>query len=311
MLNAGLTGTKEAPKEEKKRVDWKTIAIVILAGLLVFCIVKIATADDRIEELDTRLSQRVIELSRIRGELDSIYAYVDEQIRSEASLLSDMDYSFGTLNAEHHTVEVHLAVVPKVLSDNMTVSVSTEGATAELTQNGSTFEGTLEVGLFLDHVQSPLLTIQTASGTQTEVLENIQISKLYTRFLPVLNGYMAVRGTCPDGNLHADFDLTVTNTSAFVSYILVKEIDGTEISRKDMTTAVKSADGIYSETYNKEISITRGQTLRIYMIAEDTLGYIHKQCVWIWEYDENGTDSIMTITDDSVYDGNGNLLYGR
>ena len=51
--------------------------------------------------------------------------------------------------------------------------------------------------------------------------------------------------------------------------------------------------------------------LRIYVIAEDTLGYIHKTLAHFWIQSEDGAVAEAVFGGELIYDKNGNLLYGE
>ena len=50
--------------------------------------------------------------------------------------------------------------------------------------------------------------------------------------------------------------------------------------------------------------------LRVYVIAEDTLGYVHKTLVHLWVQSEPGAVAEAVFGGELIYDKDGNLLYG-
>ena len=71
------------------------------------------------------------------------------------------------------TVELSLTVVPKLISDDMQISVTVDGVTAPLERNGNEFKGTIDVGLFVDYNQWPLLSINTAVDAKALFSHNL------------------------------------------------------------------------------------------------------------------------------------------
>ena len=57
-------------------------------------------------------------------------------------------------------------------------------------RSGNEFTAVISVGMFLEYDAHPMLYIETETGTQTEVLEDIYVSYLYDRYLPTLFAYI-------------------------------------------------------------------------------------------------------------------------
>ncbi len=304
--------------EEKKKLDLKTVVILILAALLLFSFAKINELSSQNQSMKNDINHHANELNRLSQQINSIYQNVDEQMKKEASLLSGVSYSLGDLSADQTSTALHVSVVPKQIADGMKLSVTLDGQTAELTKNGSSFDGSIHVGLFVDYDQHPLLTIETADGIKTEYLEDVHISYMFSRFLPVLHADMSGRATHSGNRLSVNQDLTVdckpansNSTTDFISYTLIEELNGKEIGREDITDKVKAADNAYRAEYNKSFEASIGDTLAVYIVAEDSLGYIHKALAYHWYEDNDGAVAeIMTMHgDEFIYDEDGNLLY--
>lgn len=302
--------------EEKKKIDWKLVAILIMAFLLIVCFVQIDSVKGENDELRNDIAMYRNEVSNLRADIAAIYSNVDEQLKKEASLFSGVNYSYDELNAESKTVKLNLSVIPKLLTDNMKVSASLSGNIVELTKNGNAFEGTLEAGLFIDQAQSPFITIETASGQQTEFLENINVANLFKQFLPILNSNMSGSNTHSGGKLNTNMNLIIDYKPAnegisFTSYTIVELVDGVEIGRENITEAVKNSVGNhYTKEYKKSITLSQDQRYEVYVIAEDSLGYIHKTRAYTWMKDSFDAHPETYIGDESIYDKDGNMLYG-
>ncbi len=304
--------------EEKKKLDWKTVVILILAALLLFSFAKINELSSQNQSMKNDINHHANELNRLSQQINSIYNNVDEQMKKEASLLSGVSYSLGDLSADKTSTAFNVSVVPKQITDGMKLSVTLDGQTAELTKNGSSFDGSINVGLFVDYDQHPLLTIETADGIKTEYLEDVHISYMFSRFLPTLYANMSGRATHSGNRLNVNQDLTVdckpansNSTVEFISYTLIEELNGKEIGREDITDKVKAADNAYRAEYNKSFETSIGDTLAVYIVAEDSLGYIHKAFAYYWhENDDGAVAEVMSMYgDEFIYDKNGNLLY--
>lgn len=305
-------------EENTKKFDWKTVLIVVMAGLIIFSIFKIASLSDDIDSLILKNSNLTAEMQVLRDEINSIYVNVDEQLKQQASLLSGVDFSIGELSEDMKSVELILTVVPKMISDEMQVSVTVDGNTTSLTKNGSEFIGTVDVGLFVDYNQWPLLTIRSVDGTKTEYVDSIDISYMFSRYLPTLYADMSASSKLSNGKLQVDAGFTIESKPAdgnapitFTSFTLTEEVNGKEVGRKDITDDVRNAGESYNTRYVKSFEVSQGDELRVYVIAEDSLGYIHKTLAHYWYKSESVAEVETVFGGESIYDQEGNLLYGE
>ena len=305
-------------EENKKQFNWKMFIIALMAILLAFSLYKIATLSDEIDHLKSRNSNLTGDIQVLREEINSIYDNVDKQLKKQASLISGVDFSIGNPSADMKTVELSLMVVPKSISDDMQVSVTVDGNTALLERNGNGFTGTIDVGLFVDYNQWPLLSIVSAGETKTEYLENVDISYMFSRHLASLYADMSGgSGKFSDGTLSVDLGFTVETKPAsqnapvtFTSFTLVEEVNGKEINRQDITDEVRKSGESYNTQYVKNFKVTYGDKLKVYVIAEDSLGYIHKTLAHYWLEREDGSQAETVFGGEMIYDKDGNLLYG-
>ena len=305
-------------EENKKQFNWKTFITVLMAVLLAFSLYKIAVLSDEIDSLKTRNSNLTGDIQGLRDEINSIYDNVDKQLKKQASLISGVDFSIGNPSEDMKTVELSLTVVPKSISDDMQVSLTVDGNTALLERNGNGFTGTIDVGLFVDYNQWPLLTIETADGIKTEYLEDVDVSYMFSRHLPSLYADMSGgNGKLSDGTLSVDLGFSIESKPAygnapitFTSFTLIEEVNGKEISRQDITDEVRKSGESYNTRYVKNFKVTYGDELKVYVIAEDSLGYIHKTLAHYLLEREDGSQAETLFGGEMIYDKDGNLLYG-
>lgn len=305
-------------EENKKQFNWKTFIIVLMAVLLAFSLYKIATLSDEIDHLKSRNSNLTGDIQILREEINSIYDNVDKQLKKQASLISGVDFSIGNPSEDMKTVELSLTVVPKSISDDMQVSITVDGKTVPLARNSNGFTGAIDVGLFVDYNQWPLLSITSAGETKTEYLENVDVSYMFSRHLPSLYADMSGgSGKFSDGTLSVDLGFTVETKPAsqnapvtFTSFTLIEEVNGKEINRQDITDEVRKSGESYNTRYVKNFKVSYGDKLKVYVIAEDSLGYIHKTLAHYWLEREDGAQAETVFGGEMIYDKDGNLLYG-
>lgn len=304
--------------ENKKKFDWKSAAIVVMAVLLIACLSEINEVSNTISVLQHVITGYRDQVSGLENKIDSIYHNVDNQLKKEASLVSGVDFAIGDISEDMKSVELALTVMPKLVTEDMEVTISVDGNSAPLTWNGNGYTGTVEVGLFVDYDQWPMLSIKSAEGTKTEYLDNIDISYLYNGYLPSVCADMTAHSAMKDGKLQVDAGFSIESKPAyenapitFVSFTLIEEVNGEEINRTDITDDVrKSVDG-YNTRYVRSFEISQGDELKVYLVAEDSLGYIHKTLTHFWTQSEDGSTAEVIPSIEMIYDKDGNLLYGE
>lgn len=304
--------------EHSKKFNWKMVAAGAMVALLAFNLYQIAALKDEINNLKNRNSTLSSQVQVLRDEIHSIYDNVDAKLKEQASLISGVDYSIGTPSDDMKRVELTLTVVPKLISDDMELTVTADNKTASLIRNGNEFTGTIDVGLFVDYDQWPLLSIKSPEGTKTEYLEDIDISYLFSLYLPSLYADMAASSTLKNGKLQVDAGFSIETQPAydnpsttFVSFTLIEEINGKEIGKTDITDDVRKSGDSYNTHYMKSFEITQGDELKVYVIAEDSLGYIHKTMTHFWFQSEDGATVEAVPSTEMIFDKDGNLLYGE
>ena len=305
-------------EENKKQFNWKKLIIVVMAVLLVVSFFKIAELSNKIDSLITENSRLNADIQGLNSSINSIYDNVDKQLKKQASLISGVDFSIGNPSEDMKTVELSLTVVPKAISEDMQVSVTVDGVTAPLERSGSEFTGTIDVGLFVDYNQWPLLSIKSAGETKTEYLEDIDVFYMFSRHLPSLYADMSGgNGKLSDGTLSVDLGFSIESKPAygnapitFTSFTLIEEVNAKEINRQDITDEVRKSGESYNTRYVKNFKVTYGDELKVYVIAEDSLGYIHKTLAHYWLESEDGSSAEAVFGGEMIYDKDGNLLYG-
>ena len=304
--------------ETSKKTNWKAILGVALVVLLAISFFKIAELSDAVENLQRENTSLSNGIQALRDDIHSIYNNVDAKLKEQASLVSGVDFEIGDISEDMKSVELTLTVVPKLVTDDMEVSISVDGKTVPLTRSGSGFAGAVDVGLFVDYNQWPLLTIKSAEETKTEYLDSIDVSYLFSRYLPSLYADMSASSSMKNGNLQVDAGFSIESKPAsnnspitFVSFTMIEEINGEEISRTDITDEVRKSGNSYNTRYVKSFEMSQEDELRIYVIAEDTLGYIHKTLAHFWIQSEDGAVAEAVFGGELIYDKNGNLLYGE
>lgn len=270
----------------QKRQNIQTTIIFILVIALVVAYARINSLESDIRMLKRDLANNV---SSLEDRVNSVYGNVDAFLKQEASLLAGVEYAYGELDPETRKVDIQLNLIPKQISGEMTVNISFDDTTVELTRNGNSFEGSVPVGLFVED-EHPLMSIVTPEGEQTQYLEDVFITHLFPEYIPTfyhsdISGEMTFHSTGQyviNGALNINCSPSEeTPNVRFVRYALITELNGKEIEREDITQDVLGFEtypnGVYfREDYQKTYEVKQGDELIIYLEAEDSLGYIHR-----------------------------------
>ena len=289
-----------------KNTGLKIVVAILAIGLLA-CFIWINTLTSEINRLSKAMYNQH---QQFMNQIESIHTDVDRQLKEEASLLSGVEVEYGEINLEDHTIDVTMKLVPKLISDDMKISVSIDGRSTDLTRIGSAFTGTIPVDIY-NMGELLLMSIETEAGTQTQYLSEIQVEYLWDSRIPSLY-YCDLSGdaTFTEGKytLTGMLDINCsaveqTPNVTFEKFVLVTELNGKEINREDISQDVLNYQtyphGVYfRDDYTMECEAVEGDELSIYLEATDSLGYLHRMLIHHWK-EQNG--AVAEAVDGSEY----------
>lgn len=298
---------------------WLIVSLILLlcmAVLLVVCLFKISALSSLVSlsAEETECHEACVE--SLRSELNGMKLALEELARRDASLLSVMDYSMGEPAGDTNMVPVRLSIVPKILTEDMRLSVTIGDVTTPLTREGNTFLGDVEVGLFYNYNTTPLLTIESAAGIQTEYLEDMDFCYLFRNYLPELcqYGYGTSSGDSEDMLVDATFGFE-TKTEyldtpvTFTDVTMVKEVNAKEVLRQDILSQITESDEVGPAQFSTQFQMKPGEETVIRIIAQDSLGYVHTLdmcCRFDGEADEGVQ---IEWSGSQIHDRNGELVF--
>ena len=295
-------------EELKNKINWKIVFKIALIVVLIIGCIRIAKLTNEISNLRNQIEYLESHTDTIGSRIDSIYNNVDERLKQETSLMSSVEYEVGEINITTHKADVRFKVVPKNITDEMTISINIGEDSADFTREGNEFTTTLKCGIFLGYGSKPIISIQTAEGIQTEQLEDVSLGSLYEQYLPYVDANMwggTIEGKDSlkiDGNASVNYKPSSPEKKITLKKIeLVTELDGKEIDRKDITSKMKEyeCEIPIKETYKMK----DGKNLVMYVEAEDTAGFIHRTSEYSWSREDG-----IGRYDNGIYDKEGNLL---
>ena len=298
---------------DKKKITILTVIVIVIGIALCFAFVKINDLELRIRNLQGYMNSSI---SMLENSVNSIYSNVDEQLKEEASLLSGFEVEYGEIDLNDHTIDVTVKLVPKLISEDMKLSVSINGRSTDLIKTGSVFTGTIPVDIYnMDELM--FMSIETEAGIQTQYLSEIQVVHLWDTRIPSLY-YCDLSGTGTFGegkySLTGELDINCspveqTPNVSFEKFVLVTELNGKEINREDISQDVLNYQnyphGVYfRHDYQMECEAVEGDDLSIYLEATDSLGYLHRMLIHHWK-EQNGAMAEAVDASEYIYDPNG------
>lgn len=298
----------------EKNKKAKKILTCVIAGLAIALAVSFYLIYDLHNEIDKLNSSYENSIAMMRDNIDSIYGNVDSKLKKQASLFSKIDYSYGELNKETKQVPLNLTVVPKNITDDMKVSVNVEGETVEFARAGDEFKAAVNVGLFHDFDEYPLFKIVTGDITKTEYSENVNISNLFSSYLPVLSLVSSDfnrAGGVLNMNLSFSFTKDPKSPVMFESAAIIKTVNGKEIGREDVSE-YKDKDMVSTSTHIS-VPYKKGDTVEVFIEAVDSLGFVHRVAAVTYSdnYAKEPEEYTVMPGVEYIYDGEGKLLYGK
>ena len=295
-------------EELRNKINWKTVFKIALFVVLIIGCIRIGKLTNEISNLRNQIEYLESHTDTIGSRIDSIYNNVDERLKQEVSLISSVEYEVGEINIETHKADVRFKIVPKNITDEMTISINIGEDSADFSREGNEFTTTLKCGIFLGYGSKPIISIQTVEGIQTEQLEDVSLGSLYEQCLPYVDANMwggTIEGKDSlkiDGNASVNYKPSSPEEKITLKKIeLVTELDGKEIDRKDITSKMKEyeCEIPIKETYKMK----DGKNLVMYVEAVDTAGFIHRTSEYSWNCEEG-----MGRYVNGIYDKEGNLL---
>ena len=307
--------------------NFNSALILVLVVALIIAFSQINSLRSDIKMLDKDLAN---EKSRLENQISSIYTNVDNQLKKEASLFAHYEMNYGSFDNEAKTANISFTVLPKVITDDMKVNISVWGKSAEMKKmsNGE-YLADISIDIFEKSDFRPIVTINSKDEIKTEILEMPNVYHIWTNYLPtIFNGNLraATAGLrngklTVDGKLMVGYNLSKFNSDVkFTKYSLNIVVNGKEIATKDITNEINNYEmaenierGTVEIPFKETYDLTNSDNLTIYLVAEDSLGYIHKRIAFGWKHpDTDGRHAEIAVPEQEIgeviFDKEGNVL---
>lgn len=259
---------------------WKVVAVIAVFVMYSSLSSKITNLQNELNHVRNSLS------NEIEGLQYELYR-MQETAKKEASMISEVTYDFGEINAEEHRVEMIFSVVPKSYSGETEMSLNYRGETIVLTNNGNgIFTGSTIFPIYVADYENSLLCVTENGVTKTEVCEDLPLDSLQYYCLPQL--YVMSCGTGfrkGKDSVRVDIDLQMMTKEdgleQFRDLTLYVEKDGSVIDE------ISLADGAIA--LDKNYPAKDGEHFDFYVRGVDVYGYIHEEYVAGWSMSDEMT----------------------
>lgn len=302
--------------ETAKKWELASLVIICLTVALIACLFWVGSLSGRLAtlELDYRaLSDNVGDLTHKQNTLE---AELDELFREVTSLTEELKYTIVSAGTQPNTAAYQLTLTPKALAADTTVEVTVGNTTVPLSRNGDTFTGTVDIPLFEENEEYPVLTVTSAGIAQKDELEEINLWYAYNDCLPYLfqsmNGIGITEGSeKTDVLLAYAFGLndSYTDTPVYFTKITMTQIvNGEEGPCRDVTNQFID-HGDYSEYNLPDIAVSNTDSVTVVIRAEDSMGYIHELTTHSRYDEESGCVLVGRDETELIYGPDGTVLY--
>ena len=241
---------------------------------------------NRFEKLERKINDLSYQLNHteqaINNSISNIYYNIDEKLKEEASILSDVNVKIGEIDVDKLSIPVTFSIEPKVVSDTTTVYLKFEDETIKLEKNDIEYTGEKIFEISNNEIQ-PTIIIED-KGVKNITEDNRLIVPInIEEFIPRLHPFHYGRGWShtsgsdkyeyrEDGFLPINIDNSRKNigfkTIKFITYIDDEKVNEREVTKEEMNNQGLELDNKYT--------LKEGQVLTSHIIAVDELGFIHE-----------------------------------
>jgi len=300
-INRALEGQESGAHMPMASMETVVKVVVVIGALVMY-----SSLSSKITALQNDLTNTRNELTNeimvLNYELDEL----EEQLKKEASMVSECTYEFGEIDTKEHQVEVRFSVVPKSYSEDTKLSLDFRGETIALTNNGGgTFTGSKTFPIFEYVYEESVLHITEGDVTKTELLEEVPMGSLCYECMPMLDvlsnsfRYEPGKGTVSVvGTVH------VVSSGKKVS--MFQDLKLYVMRGTTVVDEIAMKDGVAS--LDKEYKIKKGESLWFVVKGVDEYGYMHEYFCTQWSTEE-GKGVLYVEEPYQVYAPDGSAMF--
>ena len=299
----------------------KNILLIINTILLVVCLVQMNNLKTEISNMKSNMGNQI---SNILTNVNNSYSYIEETLEKEASIVSNAEWEFGSMDIEARTIELKAYVIPKEYQPDVTQAFFICGdEEIPANYNNGKYEVTMEVPLFED-VRIPSVIFKENEMIRTESLDWIFNPR--NELLPSVYAYnhgSVGFGKSKDkenigtwifsGDLDIDIAARLMEEFEVEKIEIIRYIDEKEVERIDVNLNTMEAHNRFSYNWNPTFEIPYGSTQDIFVEVTMQCGLVYRAPISCCGMDGQGNpiedNGALGSMEGSIYDTNGNLLY--
>ena len=279
-INRALEG-----KESGTHMPMASMETVVKVVVVIGVLVMYSSLSSKLTNLENSLMNTRNNLSLEIDVLNYEIEQLQEQLKTDASLISEFSYTFGEIDTNEHQVEVWFRVVPKSYSAETELFINIWGKEIALTNNeDGNFSGSEIFPVFEELSEGGVLHITEDGVTKTEVLEDVPTGILCYECMPMLidagisfqyekgNGTVAVKGSV---HVSTSTEKNVSMYEVLKLYVMRGNAVIDEIAMRDGYLVL-----------DKEYEVKDGESLRFMIKGVDEYGYTHEDFLTGWSTEE-------------------------
>jgi hypothetical protein len=265
----------------------KQISYFLIAALIILQIYSLAMINSLQRRIDNNNNTIYSVENQLSNQINAIYQNVDVQLKAQASLINSSAIALGKLDVDTLTVPITFTVEPKTVTETMLVSLDINGDIVELEKSGLQYSATknfeisdsIDFKIIID--DNGVKHIEEQNGLNSHQIKEQIFPQLFASFGGESsygsNEYRA------KGTINIDYKASTANNQ-FVDIKYVTKVDDKIIKETPI-----SLDRNYGFTLDidEKYSLNNGQILTFYIIATDSLGFVHEYLIKHYEAGAN------------------------
>ncbi len=248
------------------------VLVVALVFLQVYSLLKINSLQRSIENTNSTVYSVG---NNLEGSINSIYSTMDSILSKQASLIHSADLEIGKLDADTLTVPITFTVEPKAVTETMSVYLDFNGEILNLEKSGMKFLASKSFKI--SEEVYPEIIIEDNGVRIVEENSQLNVYDMKQELFPYIYAHFLGERFYKSnkyyekGLLSVDYKASSENI-AFVTLKYVVKIDDEVVKE----TPVKLKGNTFTLDIDDNYAAKEGQIITSYIIAQDSLGFVHE-----------------------------------
>lgn len=290
----------------------KNLALILIGFAFIVFLVSLFFVNNKLNTIIDSLHNRT---SSLEQKVNSLYSYIDsleakyiEEMKRQASLLEDLDISYGDFNPDDLTLAIDISLIPKSFSDNTLISITFVDEALPLTRENNHFFGTFNLKLL--EAYRPYITIIEDGMSRNERLDEIDYSYLIlsTGKVDMIEKISYINNKLTFANSTIYLMHYPHANSSIKEARLYAQVNDQEVYTKDITKNLEQEDDPYSYSYkfNQSFDLKSNDELIIYLDITETNGLKYQLFVFGLLFSKDAPDFVHISGHNHFIDKEGN-----